>query len=68
MCNELVEQVVPSGYSCKVITMRCGSTAIDGRMLLCDACAKVRPNPPAWTYEDAGEADFEPFHFYDEEN
>lgn len=60
MCNNMVDQNVPTKYSYKVVTLRCGSTSIYGDMLLCEECAKTVPNPPAHTYEDAGEEDFEP--------
>ena len=59
MCNEMVEQIVPTRYSAKSVTLRCGSTSIYGDTLLCDECAKVVANPPAYMREDAGEADFE---------
>jgi len=31
-------------------------------MVLCEDCEKKVANPPAYTLEDAGEADFEPFN------
>ena len=60
MCDKMVDQVVPTRYAAKLVKTRCGSTSIYGDMVLCEECAKVRPNPPAWTYEDAGEDDFDP--------
>lgn len=63
MCDTLVEQVVPTRFSAKVVTLRCGSTSIYGDRLLCEQCSKTVPNPPAHLCEDAGEADFEPFRW-----
>jgi hypothetical protein len=60
MCNEMVMQNIPTKYSYKTVLMKCGSTSIYGDMVLCEECAKIIPNPPAWTYEDAGEDDFDP--------
>ena len=61
-CGKPCEQVVPTRYSSKVVPAKCGQTSIYGDMVLCEDCVKRGvPNPPAWTYEDAGEADFEPF-------
>jgi len=61
MCKGTVEQIVPTRYSAKVITMRCGSTSIYGTPLYCEEClaegAKVLP---VTEYEDAGEDDFDP--------
>jgi hypothetical protein len=60
-CGKAMMQTVPTRYSAKLVPARCGQTSIYGDMLLCEECEKVVPNPPAYTYEDAGEADFEPF-------
>jgi hypothetical protein len=63
MCKNMVEQTVPTRWSAKTVTLRCGSTSIYGDTLLCEECiAAGVPNPPAWQREDAGEADFEPYH------
>ena len=62
MCNNMVDQNVPTRYSVKIVTLRCGSTSIYGDTLLCDECiAAGVPNPPAWQREDAGDLDREPF-------
>jgi hypothetical protein len=55
-------QTVPTKFSAKQVPTKCGATSIYGDMVLCNECAKTVPNPPAWTYEDAGEADFEPYN------
>lgn len=60
-CGKMTDQVVPTRYSAKIVPTRCGSTSIYGDMVLCDECEKTVPNPPAWTYEDAGDADFQPY-------
>ena len=60
-CGKMIDVTIPTRFSAKVIQMRCGSTSIYGTINLCDVCAETVPNPPAWTYEDAGEADFEPY-------
>jgi len=60
-CGKEMEVAIPTRYSAKMVKTKCGSTSIYGDMNLCDACRDVVPNPPAWTYEDAGEADFEPY-------
>lgn len=61
-CGKQVMQTVPTRYSAKQVPGKCGQTSIYGDKLLCDSCAKTEPNPPAYTYEDAGEEDFEPFY------
>ena len=60
-CGKAMFQTVPTRYSAKLVPAKCGQTSIYGDTLLCEECAKVVPNPPAWQREDAGEADFEPF-------
>ena len=60
----MTTQMVPTRYSYKEVSARCGQTSIRGDMVLCPECeAKGVANPPAWTYEDAGEADYEPFDY-----
>ena len=65
MCNNTVDQTVPCGpfgASCKIVTLRCGSTSIYGSPLYCEECLKAGAvSRPAWTYEDAGDEDFEPY-------
>lgn len=62
MCNNTVDQTVPTRYSAKVVTMRCGSTSIYGSPLYCDECLKAGAvSLPAYMYEDAGDLDREPF-------
>lgn len=34
-CQNMVEQIVPSGLSHKIVKLRCGSTSIYGGTLLC---------------------------------
>ena len=60
-CNKMTEQWVPTQFSAKPVPARCGSTGIRGDMVLCPECVENTPNPPAWTYEDAGDADFQPY-------
>lgn len=61
MCKNMVEQTVPTRFSAKIVTLRCGSTSIYGDTLLCETCreAGVR-NPPAWAREDSGDDDRDP--------
>jgi rRNA maturation protein Nop10 len=60
-CGKMTDVVIPTRYSAKVIQMRCGSTSIYGTLNLCRECEdRGVPNPPAYTYEDAGEEDFHP--------
>ena len=51
-CQNMVEQVVPHGYSFKLIKMRCGSTSIHGDVLLCGYCIAKgkRDYPQGWRY------------------
>lgn len=58
-CGKKIEVAIPTRYSVKEITVKCGSTSIYGSMNLCEECEKHTANPPAWQCEDAGEADFE---------
>ena len=61
MCKNTVEQIVPTRYSTKTITMRCGSTSIYGTPLYCETCQKAGMKAyPVTYYEDAGEDDFDP--------
>jgi hypothetical protein len=60
-CGKSTTQIVPTKFSYKEIPARCGQTSIRGDMVLCDKCARIVENPPAYTLDDAGEADFEPF-------
>lgn len=61
MCKNTVEQVVPTRYSAKVITMPCGSTSIYGTPLYCEECQKAGAKArPVWEYDDAGEDDLDP--------
>ena len=60
-CGKPVQVAVPTQYSSKMVTVKCGSTSIYGDMNLCGICAEKVPNPPAHTYEDAGDADFQPY-------
>ena len=61
MCQNTVSQTVPTRYSAKVVYLRCGSTGIDGSPLYCEACQRQGyVARPAWTYEDAGEEDYNP--------
>lgn len=61
-CGQKMEVSIPTRYSAKMVTVRCGSTSIYGDMNLCDNCAAAGiPNPPSYTYEDAGDADFQPY-------
>ena len=57
----MVEQVVPTRFSAKIVKLRCGSTGIYGEALYCGACLVrgLRPTP-LHECEDAGEADFDP--------
>ena len=44
MCENMVEQAVPTKYDYKMVSLRCGSTSIHGTELRCDSCeAKGRP-------------------------
>jgi hypothetical protein len=55
-------QRVPTKWHYKEVPAICGQTSIRGDMVLCDACERAGvDNPPAYTYEDAGELDFEPY-------
>lgn len=60
-CGQKMEVAIPTRYSAKMVTVKCGSTSIYGDMNLCATCSEVVPNPPAHTYEDAGDADFQPY-------
>jgi hypothetical protein len=59
MCRNMVDQVVPTRYSSKIVTLRCGSTSIYGDTLLCASCRETQPNPPVHLREDAGEDDLD---------
>lgn len=39
-CGKPIQIVIPRGYSYKEITVKCGSTGIDGYPNLCDECEK----------------------------
>jgi len=69
MCENKVEQIIPTRYSAKVLQMRCGSTSIYGEPLYCEACQKrgMRARPVT-EYEDAGEDDFDPNWRFDPSN
>lgn len=60
-CGKPTTQVVPTRYSAKVVPAKCGQTSVYGTMVLCPECDGKVDNPPATSYEDAGEADYEPF-------
>ena len=38
MCGEKMDVVIASGFTGKVIQVRCGSTSPDGNPWLCDKC------------------------------
>lgn len=61
MCENMVEQFVPSGYSYKTVLMKCGSTSIYGTPLYCEECEKTHEAKAPWEHEDSGEADSQPW-------
>lgn len=60
MCKGTVIQVVPTRFSAKEITMRCGSTSIYGTPIYCEECEKIYEAKPVWEYDDAGDDDRDP--------
>jgi len=38
MCNNKIEQVVPTKYSAKVVEGKCGQTGIYGEPIYCNVC------------------------------
>jgi len=46
----MVSQFVPRGWTYKEVKLRCGSTSIDGGVLLCEACERKneREYPQGW--------------------
>lgn len=53
-CDAAYTISIPRGYGYREVTVRCGSTAMDGGVNQCDACAvdpKRRP-PPTPEYGD----------------
>jgi hypothetical protein len=53
-CDETITVYVPRGYSYKAMSVRCGSTAFDGGVNQCEACAAKHGVPPL-PYEDEGD-------------
>jgi len=51
-CDKQLEVSVPRGYSYKLMTVRCGSTAFDGGVNQCEACARKFPQGPVPEYGD----------------
>jgi len=39
MCKNLVEYYIPSGYSYKLVRVKCGNTDPYGERAICDKCA-----------------------------
>lgn len=61
MCNNTIEQVIPTRYSAKVIKQKCGSTSIYGEAQYCEECLKAgMRSVPAYLCEDAGDDDRDP--------
>lgn len=61
MCENIVEQVVPTRFSAKIVKLRCGSTSIYGTVLQCPDCVQRRPDlRQAWQFEDSGDDDRDP--------
>ena len=54
MCDNKIEIAVPSGWDYRTVEYRCGSTSIDGGMILCPACEPQRKHRQA--IADAGNA------------
>lgn len=57
-CGKQIEVTVPTKYSCKTYTTRCGSTAYDGGVNQCDDCAKRTGDIPL-PYEDEGDLEYD---------
>ena len=55
-CGETIEVYVPRGYDYKARNVECGSTAYDGGVNQCDACA-AKYTPPL-PYEDEGDMEY----------
>jgi len=47
MCNNKIEIAVPSGWDYRTVEYPCGSTSIDGGMILCPACEPQRKHRQA---------------------
>lgn len=50
-CGDSFEASIPTRYSCKLITVTCGSTDIWGGVWQCDKCRDI-PVPPTPDYGD----------------
>ena len=42
-CGKKFETAIPTRYSCKLITVECGSTSHTGGVNQCDECAEKHP-------------------------
>jgi len=49
-CGKKMQEYVPSGWTYKEITVKCGNTSPDGNPWLCDKCEKIYANVN-WRYE-----------------
>ena len=45
-CENKVTQYIPSGYSYKESSIRCGSTGVSGIRLFCDECESKQNHHP----------------------
>jgi hypothetical protein len=53
-CGKSIEVDIPKGFSYKTITVKCGSTGIDGYPNLCEECEKKKQKESPsgdWRYD-----------------
>lgn len=61
MCENITEQLVPSGYDYKAVKIKCGMTGYYGEPVYCEECEN---NPPI-TIRDKYPEMAEPYDEYD---
>ena len=51
MCNQTVEQVIPTNIDYKTVSIKCGMTGYYGETVLCDCCKDKKQLTYADMYE-----------------